>query len=306
MIIRKIPLPDIIAFLGDDLLAVHGCVGDAFIDNLADVEHTNEHTLDWIIPTKLNKTALAEQSKAKALLVDSEVDYTQGMIDAGKILLVVRNPKRALAKVGNQFFVKKTVSHIHPTAIIDDEAQIGSDVCIGPYCVIGKANIGDGCVIDSNVRIYDDVTLGCYCHIKAGAVLGGEGFGFERDECGNKFRFPQLGSLIIGDYVEVGSNTCIDRGALSDTIIGDYTKINNLCHIAHNNEIGKNVTITGCVNISGSNVIEDNVWIAPNSSIRGFIHLGEGCIVGMGAVVTKDIPEKETWVGNPAWKLEKK
>lgn len=306
MIIRKIPLSDIIAFLGDELLAVHGCVSDVFIDNLADVEHTNEHTLDWIIPTKPNKTALAEQSNANVILVDSEVDYTQGMIDAGKILLVVRSPKRALAEIGNFFFVKKTVPHIHPTAIIDDEAKVGSDVYIGPYCVIGKAIIGDGCIIDSNVRIHDDVTLGCYCHIKAGAVLGGEGFGFEKDENGNKFRFPQLGSLIIGNYVEVGSNTCIDRGALSDTIIGDYTKINNLCHIAHNNKIGKNVTITGCVNISGSNVIEDNVWVAPNASIRGFIHLGEGCIVGMGAVVTKDIPEKETWVGNPARKLEKK
>ena len=306
MIIRKIHISDIIAFLGDELLAVHGTVSDTFIDNLADVEHTNEHTLDWIIPTKPNKTALAEQSNANVILVDSEVDYTQGMIDGGKILLVVRSPKRALAEIGNYFFVKKTVPHIHPTAIIDDEAQIGSDVCIGPYCVIGKANIGDGCVIDSNVRIYDDVTLGRHCHIKAGAVLGGEGFGFEKDENGNKFRFPQLGSLIIGNYVEIGSNTCIDRGALSETIIGDYTKINNLCHIAHNNKIGKNVAITGCVNISGSNVIEDNVWIAPNASIRGFIHLGEGCTVGMGAVVTKDIPAHETWIGNPARKLEKK
>ena len=305
MIIRKIPLSDIIAFLGDELLAVYGNVADAFIDNLADVEHTNERTLDWIIPTKPNKTALAEQSKAKALLVDSKVDYTQSMIDAGKIL-VVRSPKRALAEIGNHFFVKKTVPHIHLTAIIDDEAKIGSDVYIGPYCVIGKAIIGDGCVIDSNVRIYNDVTLGRHCHIKSGAVLGGEGFGFEKDENGNKFRFPQLGSLIIGDYVEVGSNTCIDRGALSDTFIGDYTKINNLCHIAHNNKIGKNVTITGCVNISGSNVIEDNVWIAPNASIRGFIHLGEGCAVGMGAVVTKDIPSHETWIGNPARKMEKK
>ena len=122
----------------------------------------------------------------------------------------------------------------------------------------------------------------------------------ERDADGNKFRFPQIGGLIIGDDVEVGANTCIDRGALSDTIIGDHTKINNLCHIAHNNKIGKNVTITGCVNVSGSNVIEDDVWIAPNASIRGYIHLGKACTVGMGAVATKDIPSGETWVGNPA------
>lgn len=124
-------------------------------------------------------------------------------------------------------------------------------------------------------------------------------------EQGNRFPFPQ-GGEIIGDNVEVRSNTCIDRGSLSDTIIGDHTKINNLCHIAHNNHIGRNVVIAGCVNVSGSNVIDDDVWIAPNSSIRGFVHLGEGCMVGMGAVVVKNIPPHEVWVGNPARKIEEK
>ena len=172
--------------------------------------------------------------------------------------------------------------------------------------MIGKAEIGDGCILDSNVPVYDDTVMGKGCVIKAGAVLGGAGFGYERDADGNKFRFPQIGQLIMGDYVEVGANTCIDRGALADTVIGDYTKINNLCHIAHNNKIGRNVTITGCVNVSGSNVIDDDVWIAPNSSIRGWVHIGKGATAGMGAVVIKDIPEGETWVGNPAHKLEKK
>ena len=104
----------------------------------------------------------------------------------------------------------------------------------------------------------------------------------------------------------MGANTCIDRGALSDTIIGDHTKINNLCHIAHNNIIGKNVAIAGCVNVSGGNIIEDDVWIAPNSSIRGYVHIGEHAFIGMGAVIVKDVPAGETWVGNPARKLEKK
>ena len=143
------------------------------------------------------------------------------------------------------------------------------------------------------------------CVIKSGAVLGGAGFGYERDSDGNLFRFPQIGQLIIGDYVEVGANTCIDCGALSDTVIGHHTKINNLCHIAHNNKIGNNVIITGCVNISGSNKIEDNVWIAPNASVRGWVHIGNGATIGMGAVVVKDVPANEIWVGNPAHKLEK-
>ncbi len=301
MIKKELLLEEIIVFLGDKVLCVEGNSEGVFIDNLADVERVNEFTLDWINPTKTNKQEIAETSKARVLLVDESISPIEG-----KVLIRVKNPKIALAEVGNHFFVEQPKPCIHPTAIIDPEAQIGKDVTIGAYCVIGKADIGDGCVFDSNIRVYDGVVMGKGCVVKAGVILGGAGFGYERDVDGNKFRFPQIGQLIMGDYVEVGANTCIDRGALADTVIGDYTKINNLCHIAHNNKIGKNVTITGCVNVSGSNVIDDDVWIAPNSSIRGWVHIGKEATVGMGAVVVKDIPEGETWVGNPARKMEKK
>lgn len=300
MIKKKILLTEILSVLGDKVIGVDGAVQDVFIDNLAEVERVIETTLDWINPSKHNKQEIAEASKARVLLVDESVAPI-----AGKTLVRVKNPKVALAEVGNYFFVEKPKSGIHPTAIINPEAKIGEGVTIGAYCVIGKAIIGDYCILDSNIRVYDSVVMGSNCVIKAGAVLGGAGFGYERDADGNKFRFPQIGQLIMGDYVEVGSNTCIDRGALADTEIGDYTKINNLCHIAHNNKIGRNVTITGCVNISGSNIIDDDVWIAPNASIRGWVHVNKGVTIGMGAVVVKDIPEGETWVGNPARKLEK-
>ena len=295
----KITFGELIDFLGDEVLSVMGDVRDQYVDNLADVAHVNETTLDWVNPRNPERQKLVEGSKASVILVDEGLSRVEG-----KVLIVVRNPKMALAKIGNAFFVERPAPGIHPTAIIDDEAVIGNNVYIGPFTVIGKCKIGDDCIIDSNVRIYDGVVLGDRCEIKAGAVLGGAGFGFEKDERGNRFRFPQVGRLLVGNDVEVGANTCIDRGALSDTIIGDHTKINNLCHIAHNNRIGRNVVITGCVNISGSNVIDDTVWIAPNASIRGFVHLGEGCTVGMGAVVTKDIPAHETWVGIPAKKMK--
>lgn len=298
---RRISIKDLIDFLGDRVISIDGEKDEVYVDNLADVERVNETTLDWINPSKENKQEIAACSKARVLLVDETISPI-----GGKILIHVKNPKVALADIGNNFFVEKPTIGIHPTAIIHPEAELGKDVSIGAYCVIGKAVIGDGCVLDSNVRVYDDVVMGKGCVVKAGAVLGGAGFGYERDADGNKFRFPQIGQLIMGDYVEVGANTCIDRGALADTVIGDYTKINNLCHIAHNNKIGKNVTITGCVNVSGSNVIDDDVWIAPNSSIRGWVHINEGATVGMGAVVVKDIPAHETWVGNPAHKLEKR
>ena len=297
----KINVSKIISFLGDKVIGVEGEINDTYIDNLAEVERVTETTLDWINPSKQNKQAIAERTKAHVLLVDETI-----LPIAGKVLIRVNNPKVALAEIGNHFFVEQPKAGIHPTAIIASDARIGKNVSIGAYCVIGKAVIGDDCVLDSNVRVYDDTVMGKGCVIKAGAVLGGAGFGYEKDADGNKFRFPQIGQLIMGDYVEVGANTCIDRGALADTIIGDYTKINNLCHIAHNNKIGRNVTITGCVNVSGSNVIDDDVWIAPNTSIRGWVHIGKGATAGMGAVVVKDIPEGETWVGNPAHKLEKK
>lgn len=301
MKIRNIDVKEIVEFLGNSVLGIVGNIEGIQIDNLAEMERVSETTLDWINPSKANKQDIVEKSKARVLLVDDTVAAVDG-----KVLIRVRNPKVALAEVGNHFFVEKPQPGIHPTAIIDSDAKIGKNVSIGAYCVIGKAIIGNDCVFDSNVRVYDDTVMGKGCVVKAGAVLGGAGFGYERDVDGNKFRFPQIGQLIMGDYVEVGANTCIDRGALADTVIGDFTKINNLCHIAHNNKIGKNVTITGCVNVSGSNVIDDDVWIAPNSSIRGWVHIGKGATVGMGAVVVKNIPEGETWVGNPARKLEKK
>lgn len=301
MIRKKIYIEELITFLGDKVLRIEGKTENLYIDNLVEVERVNETTLDWVKPSNLRKQQVVNQSPARVLLVDPEITPVEG-----KTLIFVKNPKVAMAEVGNHFFVEPPKPGIHPTAIIDPEANIGKDVCIGAYSVIGKASIGDGCVLDTNVRVYDDVLMGKGCVIKAGAILGGAGFGYERDTDGNKFRFPQIGQLLMGDYVEVGSNTCIDRGALADTVIGDYTKINNLCHIAHNNKIGRNVTVTGCVNISGSNVIEDDVWIAPNSSIRGWVHIGVGATVGMGAVVVKDIPDYETWIGNPARKLEKK
>ena len=301
MITKRIELSQLIAYLGEIVIRIVGDTTDAYIDNLADMARINEHSLDWINPAKDNKQQIAEVSKARILLVDEDV-----MPIKDKVLIVVKQPKVCLAQIGNHFFVEKPMPSIHPTAVVSPEASIGKDVYVGPYTVIGSATIGDGCIIDSNVRIHDCVTMGKNCHVKAGAVLGGAGFGFEKDENGNRFRFPQIGSLIMGDEVEVGSNTCIDRGALSDTIIGSHTKINNLCHIAHNNVIGENVEITGCVNVSGGSVIDDNVWLAPNSSLVGYIHIGEGSVLGMGAVAVKDIPAHEVWVGNPAKFLKKK
>ena len=302
---KNVDLKDIISFLESELMAVYGELDSLVVRHLRDPEHVDEFTLDWINPAKQEKQKVAEASKAKVIIVDKEVVFSETLKNQGKVLLVVDNPKLAISKVGNEFFVEKSTPGIHPSAIIHPDAKIGENVFVGANTVIENCTIGDDTIIDANVHIYSPVIIGKHCVVKSGAVLGGMGFGFEKDENGNLFRFPQIGNLFIGDYVEIGANTCIDRGALSDTVIGNYCKINNLCHIAHNNKIGKNVVITAQVNISGSNVIEDDVWIAPNATIRGWITIGKGATIGMGSVVTKDVPAGETWVGNPARKLEK-
>lgn len=297
---QKISIQSIINLLEGTIKELLGPVDDICIDNIADVKHTVETTLDWVNPVKKNKQQIAEASLAKVILVDNEVVYSDVMKHLKKTLIVVENPKVALSMVGNALFVQKETPGIHPAAIIDPEAQIGENVYIGPYAVIGKAKIGDGSSISSFVRIHDNVTVGNNCTFKEGAVIGGPGFGFEKDEDGNRFRFPQVGKVIIGDYVEVGANSCVDRGALSDTIIGDHVKIDNLCQIAHNVCLGKNVIITACSEVSGSCVIGDEVWIGPNATIRDQRKVGKDAFLGMGSVVMKNVPDGEVWAGNPA------
>jgi len=295
-----ISVKDVIDCLGSQVLNVAGGYEGYYIDNLADVEHVNLTTLDWVNPSKSNKQEIAEKSPARVLLVDMDVTYVPG-----KVFIYVKNPKRALATVGNEFFVEKVVPGIHPTAVVDKEAEIAESATIGAYAVIGKSTIGQGTVVSSFVRIYDNVTIGKECFIKEGAVIGGAGFGFERDENGNRFRFPQIGGVKIGDHVDIGGNTCIDRGALSDTILEDYAKVDNLCHIAHNAHIGKNAVVVACAEVSGSCKVGENTWVGPNACIRDQRNVGSNTMIGMGSVVVKHVGDNEVWAGNPAKKFEK-
>jgi UDP-3-O-[3-hydroxymyristoyl] glucosamine N-acyltransferase len=134
-------------------------------------------------------------------------------------------------------------------------------------------------------------------------VIGGEGFGYERDEENNLIKFPHFFGVIIGDNVSIGSNTCIDRGALKDTIIQEGTKIDNLVHIAHNVNIGKRCLVVAGSVICGSVTIGNDCFIGANATIREHLTIGNNVTIGMGSVVTKNIPDNETWAGNPAKKL---
>lgn len=181
---------------------------------------------------------------------------------------------------------------------IHSSAKIGKNVVIEDGC-----KISEGVVIEHNVVIHSGTQIGRNSRIRSCSSIGGDGFGFERLEGGVPLRFPHLGGVVIGEHVEVGSCTAIARGTLSDTVIDDYVKIDNLVHIAHNCHIKKGAFIIACAEISGGVVVGENAWIAPNSCTHQKITIGDNALVGLGAVVTKDVPSKTIYAGNPAKKI---
>jgi acyl-[acyl carrier protein]--UDP-N-acetylglucosamine O-acyltransferase len=185
--------------------------------------------------------------------------------------------------------------------------RIGIPACIHPGASIGRGvvieddvTIGEGTTIGHNAVILAGTRIGRFCDIQAGAVIGDAGFGFERDGDKRPLRMVHLGGVRIGDRVEIGANTCIARGALGDTILEDHVKVNNLVHIAHNCRIGEGTMIGACADLCGSLEIGRNCWIAPNCSIRQKLVIGEDAIIGMGAVVVRDVEAGVTVYGNPA------
>lgn len=298
---NKVSLNEMLDVLRCDILETKGPRDREYmISNIAAPDQINGESLDWVKHTNPHKQAMVEASKARIILCDPEVQYTQTMEMSGKVLIYVKNPKLAVAKVGNHFFAARYEAGYHPSAVIDNEVIIGENTHIGANCTIGKCRIGANCVIHSNAVIYDNVQIGNYVIIHAGAVIGTEGLGCEKAEDGTWIKFPHLGGVIIGDNVEIGANSYVSRGALSDTVIGNGTKINGICFIAHNVVIGENVLITGCVMICGSVRIHDGANVSPGATIREQVTIGEESHIGLGAVVTKNIPANQIWIGNPA------
>ena len=300
---KIITLDDIVRFLGNDIINIYGTFKSVCIDNIPDAGQVKESSLDWINSTRPNKQQDAENSKAHVLVVDETVKYSSELEGQNKILIVVDNPRKTMAQIARQFFLDKPESGIHPSAVIDEAAEIDQTAHIGAGCVIGKAIIGAGTVLMPNVVVYDDVKIGANCLIQAGAVIGTDGLGCIRDENGKLTKFPHLGGVVVGDDVEIGANCQIAKGAFSDTVIENGCKINGLCFIAHNCHLDENVWITGDTMLCGSVHVNKNTTIFSNVIIREQRIIGEGVTVGMGSVVTKNIPDGETWIGSPAHKM---
>lgn len=141
--------------------------------------------------------------------------------------------------------------------------------------------------------------------IKAETVIGKDGFGFVRDENNELVEMPHAGNVVIGKNVDIGAFTCIDRAVIGSTVIGDGTKIDNLVHVAHGAKVGKHCLIVAGAVLGGSCEIGDYSYLGMGCLIKNKIKVGKGCTIGMGCVVTKDVPDGETWIGNPGRKMDK-
>lgn len=220
---------------------------------------------------------------------------------ASKPLLISAQPRLAFARAAQLLCpAGKTAPRVHPTAVVHPSAQLGKHAAIGERaciaegvqlgdntriaanCVIGaNAILGNDCQLYPNVTIYPGVRIRNRVIIHAGAVLGSDGFGYVRDGSTGRYeKFPQVGWLEIGDDVEIGANSTVDRGALDGTRIGRGAKIDNLVHIGHNVQVGEDVVIAAQTGISGSSVIEDNVVVGGQVGIADHVRIEEGAILG--------------------------
>jgi UDP-3-O-[3-hydroxymyristoyl] glucosamine N-acyltransferase len=203
--------------------------------------------------------------------------------------------------------MKKKMSGISRHAFVSESAKIGTGTYIGDNVVVG-----DNCTVGDNTIIYDRVSLvqNCYlgnnCIIQPGVTLGADGFAFERFEDGKLIRFPHIKGVKIGNNVEICANTNVARGSLSDTIIGNGSKVDAMVQIAHNVAIGENCEITTGTIIGGSTKVGDMTWTGLNSTLKDNIKIGKSVLIAAGAVVIRDVEDQDIVAGVPAKSIKEK
>ncbi len=259
--------------------------------------------------------------KASAALILNSLDCPN---TNGKTLIRVEDADLAFNKALNLYAPPriKPDDGVHPTAIVHPTTKIGGNTRIGAHCLIGPGvTLGDNCTLHNNVTILDDTTLGNCCTLWTGvvirdrcaigdrciihpnAVIGADGFGYrpEMSEQGPRLvKTPQIGTVTIGDDVEIGAGACIDRAKCNATVIGDGCKLDNLVQIGHNCRLGKMVIVSGCTGIGGSTVIGDGTMIGGHVAITDHANIGPGVQLAGGSQVAGDLAAGGTYAGSPA------
>lgn len=294
-------------------------VGDVsvVISGIEQIEIAGSNQLTFIGGKKY--IPLWENSKASAALVNEELDIMPG---PGRALIRVRNADLAMAEVLALFKLPtpSAAPGIHPRAIVDATAVIGDGASIGAGCFVGpNVQIGAGTILYPNVTVLDGTVIGAQCILWSGVVIrdrcrigngcilqigvsiGGDGFGYCPSSDGRSLvKIPHIGSVVLGDGVEIGANSCVDRGKFSATTIGAGTKIDNLVQIGHNCQIGRCCVIAACTGVAGSVTMGDGVMVGGCVAIKDHTTIGRGARIGGGSGVAADVAAGQTVVGYPA------
>lgn len=300
---------DLAAFLGDPFEGD----GDREIRRVAPLEEAGDGDLSFAYGRALKIT---ERSKAACLIVPP--DFSNA---GSRTMIRSADPRGATARVISKLHPAAAIAPgIHPTAVIAEGASIarsasigplvtiGSDARIGERCSIGagsavgaRVEIGAGCTLHAHVTIYDDVRIGDECVLHSGCVIGADGFGFVLNS-GAYEKFPQVGRVEIGNRVEIGANSCVDRAALGVTSIGDGTKLDNMVHVGHNCKIGRHVVIAAQTGFSGGVTVGDYAVIGGQVGIGDKARIEARAVLGSGSGVltSKIVRAGEVMWGTPA------
>jgi UDP-3-O-[3-hydroxymyristoyl] glucosamine N-acyltransferase len=296
--------------IGDDRLEIHSVGG---------LHEAVAGQISFFSNSKYRK--LLHSTSASAVLVSHAWEEATDVT-----LIQVENPDAAFAEVC-KIFCPAPVSYppkMHASAVISESATLGKDLHIGPHVVIEDgAVIGDGCVLLAGVLVSENAEMGEGCLLHAGAVLrenvvignrvilhnhvviGSDGFGYTVENDGSRTKVPQVGIVRLGDDVEIGAHSCVDRARFGETRIGNRVKVDNLVQIAHNVVIEDDVVLVSQVGISGSTVVKKNAILAGQVGVAGHLTIGERSVVGAQGGVTKDVPPASYVWGTPATEFKK-
>ncbi len=261
-----------------------------------------------------------EKSIFQTLPVDIPVVAPEGWIADGRDGIEVADPRGTMPVLLSLFDPRcRSVPGVHPSAIVAPDAEVDSGATIGPGCVIGEgvrigkgavleamafvgphSRIGSDCRIEPHVTLYQGTILGERVILHSGVVIGADGFGFVMNPTSGHVKIPQIGGVKIGDDVEIGACSTVDRGTVGNTVIGAGTKMDDHVHVGHNARVGKNCILVAMTGVGGSSVIEDNVVMAAKSGSRDHARVGRGAQVAAMSGVVRDVPAGLMVSGFPA------
>ena len=287
----QLRLGSIVEALGGDL---HGD-RDRVIDGLAPLESAAPTQLAFATGAKYRRQLAA--SRAGCVIVGP--DLRDAALERGDAI-VTAQPYLYFARVTQLWkrgLAGRTAPAVHPSAVVDPQAQVDPTARIGALCVVERgARIGAGTVLKARVTVGEDCVIGQRCILHPGAVIGADGFGFAPDD-GRWEKIEQLGAVRIEDDVEIGANTCIDRGALHDTVIEQGAKLDNLIQVGHNCRIGRHTAIAGCAGIAGSATIGAHCTIGGAAMVLGHLTLADGVHISAGSFVARSILKPGHYTG---------